>query len=70
MAYRLAVPDQLAALPVFRELELDEQCEVVRDSPANVGIRFSGGAEPFDAALITPLDYARHGGSFRILPGI
>ena len=70
MAYRLAVPDQLAALPLYRELEQDDQCEVVRDTPANVGVRFSGGQEHFDAALISPLDYARHGGSFRILPGI
>lgn len=70
MAYRVAVPDQLSALPLFRELEADGECEVVRDTPANVGIRFSGGSEHFDAALITPLDYARHGGPFRILPGI
>ncbi len=70
MVYRVAVPDQLSAIPFYRELESDGRCEVIRDTPANIGIRFSGGQERFDAALITPLDYARHGGSFRILPGI
>ncbi len=70
MPYRLAVPDQLSAFPAFRELESDTDCDVVRDTPSKVGIRFASGDERFDAALITPLDYARHGGSFRILPGI
>jgi predicted solute-binding protein len=70
MAYRFAVPDILSALPVYQALRHDEACEVVKDTPANIGLRFMGGEEHFDAALISPLDYARHGGSFRIVPGI
>ena len=70
MAFRFAVPDTLAVIPLITGLEADSECEVVRDTPANIGVRFSGAGEQFDAALISPFDYARHGGSYRILPGI
>ena len=71
MKPRLAVPDALAFLPLMRGLERrDATVELVRDSPSRVALMLAGARNGIKCAVVSPIDYARHGGSYRIVPGI
>jgi predicted solute-binding protein len=71
MKSRLAVSDALYLQPLLCGLETaDAHFELVRDSPARIALKFSERAERIRCAFLSPIDYARHAGEYRIIPGI
>lgn len=71
MRPRAAVPDALAALPLVQGLEAEGGLFTLgRDVPARVARALADEADQTRVGLITPIDYARHAGSYRIVPGI
>jgi predicted solute-binding protein len=71
MKSRLAVPDVLFTKPLFFALEgADSPFELVPDSPAKNSLKFSGRSEEIRGAFLSPIDYARHGAEYCIVPGV
>jgi len=69
----LGIPEALHLRPLIEGLEGSESPWMVhRDIPAQLSIGLSQRIPPFEAgcAFVTPIDYARHGGPYRIVPGI
>lgn len=71
MKARCAAPDALSVLPLLHGLnDPDGPFEVVRDWPSQVAMDLAREQANTRVALISPFDYARHGGPYRIVPGI
>jgi chorismate dehydratase len=71
MRPRAAIPDALAVLPLVQGLDAEGGLFTLgRDVPARVARALADTADLTKIGLITPIDYARHAGSYRIVPGI
>lgn len=66
---RLGVPDALYLRPLIHGLDRSG-VELHRTSPAQLAIDFRDRPEYLRGAFLSPLDYARHGGIYQIVPGI
>lgn len=65
---RLGIHDALYLKPLLQGL--DSTFTLFSDLPAAVAVQFRERPEEFRGAFLSPLDYARHGGHYRIVPGI
>ena len=71
MKSRLAVPELLFVRPLLFGLEAaDSPFELSFDSPAENSVKFSRRSEEIRGAFLSPIDYARHGAEYCIVPGI
>jgi predicted solute-binding protein len=71
MKSRLAASDALYLKPLLFGLDrTDSPFEVVKDIPANNAVKLSERSEGIRNAFLSPIDYARHGGEYRIMPNI
>ncbi|MCX6120612.1 MAG: hypothetical protein NTX44_03205 [Ignavibacteriales bacterium] len=71
MKSRLAVSDALYLKPLVFGLDrTDSPFEVVTDIPANNAVKLSERSGGIRNAFLSPIDYARHGGEYRIMPNI
>ena len=71
MKSRLAASDALYLKPLLFGLDrADSPFDVVVDIPANNSIKLSKRSEGIRNAFLSPIDYARHGGEYRIVPNI
>lgn len=66
---RLGIPGATYLKPLTAGLE-DAGFELHRDIPARLAIEFRDRPDLLRGAFLSPLDFARHGGNFRVLPGI
>jgi chorismate dehydratase len=71
MKSRLAVSDLLYLKPLLFGLDrADSPFELVFDYPANNSLKLSERSDGVRSAFLSPIDYARHGGEYRIVPNI
>ena len=71
MKSRLAVPESLYVQPLlFGLAKPDSLFELVPDLPARNAIKMSERAGDIRCAFLSPIDYARHGGDYCIVPDI
>ena len=71
MKSRLAASNALYLKPLLFGLDrVDSPFELVVDIPANNSIKLSKRSEGIRNAFLSPIDYARHGGEYRIVPNI
>ncbi|MCU0452476.1 MAG: hypothetical protein MUE68_02370 [Bacteroidetes bacterium] len=71
MRPRAAIPDALASMPLVQGLEAESGLFTLgRDVPVRVARALADASDQTKVALISPIDYARHAGSYRIVPGI
>lgn len=71
MKPRCAAPDALSVLPLLHGLDRPQSIfETVRDWPSQVALDFSEEKHNTRVAFISPVDYARYGGLYRVVPGI
>ena len=71
MKSRLAVPDALYLKPLVFGLDrTDSPFDLVKDIPAKNAIKLSERSDGIRNAFLSPIDYARHGGEYRIVPNI
>jgi predicted solute-binding protein len=70
MALALGVPNALYVAPLLYGLE--PEANLIRDLPAQLALKFPRRTPPFDqgCAFLSPLDYARHGGDYLIVPDV
>ncbi|MEX1139184.1 MAG: MqnA/MqnD/SBP family protein [Bacteroidota bacterium] len=66
---RLGVPDALYLRPLIHGLDRPD-VELHRALPAQLAIDFRDRPEFLRGAFLSPLDYARHGGNYQIVPGL
>jgi predicted solute-binding protein len=70
MPFRLGVPEAAYLQPLL--LQLPSEVQLHTDAPAQLALKFRDRIPPLDeagCAFLSPLDYARHGADYRILPG-
>jgi len=71
MKSRLAVPDLLSVRPLLFGLEAaDSPFELAFGSPAENSVKFNRRSEEIRGAFLSPIDYARHGAEYCVMPGI
>jgi predicted solute-binding protein len=71
MKSRLAVSDAVYLKPLLFGLDrTDSPFDLVRDIPAKNAIKLSERSDGIRNAFLSPIDYARHGGEYRIVPDI
>lgn len=71
MKSRLAVSNALYLKPLLFGLDrMDSPFDLVTDIPAKNAIKLSERSDGIRNAFLSPIDYARHGGEYRIMPGI
>lgn len=71
MKSRLAVPEMLSVRPLLFGLEAaDSPFELAYNSPAENSVKFNRRSEEIRGAFLSPIDYARHGAEYCIVPGI
>jgi len=71
MKSRLAVSEALYLKPLLFGLErADSPFELAFDIPAKNALKLSGRSEEIRSAFLSPIDYARHGGEYCIVPRI
>jgi predicted solute-binding protein len=71
MKSRLAASNALYLKPLLFGLDrTDSPFDLVVDIPANNSIKLSERSEGIRNAFLSPIDYARHGGEYRIVPNI
>jgi len=71
MKSRLAVSDALYLKPLLFGLDRTESpFDLITDIPAKNAIKLSERSEGIRNAFLSPIDYARHGGNYRIVPNI
>lgn len=71
MPVHLGVPDAAYVQPLLTGL--GPEFQILTDVPANLARVFRERIPPFHeagCAFLSPIDYARHGGDYRILPGV
>ncbi|MBI4417500.1 MAG: hypothetical protein HY563_01905 [Ignavibacteriales bacterium] len=66
---RLGIPDATYLKPLVHGLE-DVGFDLHRDIPARLSIEFRDRPDFLRGAFLSPIDFARHGGNFRVLPGV
>lgn len=66
---RLGVPDALYLRPLIDDLDRSG-VDLHRTLPAQLAVEFRERPEYLRGAFLSPLDYARHGGVYQIIPGI
>lgn len=66
---RLGIPGATYLRPLTAGLE-DAGFELHRDIPARLALEFRDRPDLLRGAFLSPIDFARHGGNFRVLPGI
>ena len=68
---RLGVSDALYLRPLLNGLEAENSpFELITDFPAVNSIHLNERTKDVRCAFLSPIDYARHGGSYRIVPTI
>ena len=68
---RLGVTEALFLKPLLEGLDAPEsQFGLFADLPASLAVAFSDRPENLRGAFLSPIDYARHGGDYEIVPGI
>jgi chorismate dehydratase len=71
MKSRLAVPDASYVKPLLFGLEKDiSPFELVVDVPARNALKLSERSEEIRSAFLSPIDYARHGAEYCIVPDV
>ena len=71
MKSRLAVSDLLYLKPLLFGLDrADSPFDLVFDYPANNSLKLSERSDGVRNAFLSPIDYARHGGEYRLVPNI
>jgi predicted solute-binding protein len=71
MKSRLAASDALYVKPLLFGLDRPESpFDLVTDFPAVNSLKLSERSDGIRNAFLSPIDYARHGGEYRIVPGI
>ncbi len=71
MKSRLAVSDALYLKPLLFGLDrTDSPFDLITDIPAKNAIKLSERSDGIRNAFLSPIDYARHGGEYRIVPNI
>jgi predicted solute-binding protein len=71
MKSRLAVSNALYLKPLLFELDrTDSPFDLIVDIPAKNSIKLSERSNVIRHAFLSPIDYARHGGEYRIVPNI
>ena len=71
MKSRLAASDALYLKPLLFGLDrMESPFDLVADIPANNAIKLSKRSGGIRNAFLSPIDYARHGGEYRIVPNI
>jgi chorismate dehydratase len=71
MKSRLAASDALYLKPLLFGLDrTDSPFDLVIDFPANNSLKLSERSGGIRSAFLSPIDYARHGGEYRIVPNI
>jgi len=71
MKSRLAVSDALYLKPLLFGLDRTESpFDLIRDIPAHNALKFSQRSEGIRSAFLSPIDYARHGAEYCIVPNI
>jgi chorismate dehydratase len=71
MKSRLAASDALYVKPLLFGLDRPESpFDLVTDFPAVNSLKFSERSDGIRNAFLSPIDYARHGGDYRIVPNI
>ncbi|MEX2115717.1 MAG: MqnA/MqnD/SBP family protein [Bacteroidota bacterium] len=66
---RLGVPEALYLRPLIHGLDRSD-VELHRTLPAQLAIDFRDRPEFLRGAFLSPLDYARHGANYQIVPGL
>jgi predicted solute-binding protein len=66
---RLGVPEALYLRPLIQSLDRPD-IELHRALPAQLAIDFRDRPEFLRGAFLSPLDYARHGANYQIVPGL
>jgi chorismate dehydratase len=71
MRPRLAIPDHLFVQPLVYGLDRPHSpFEIVTDLPAKNSLAFSQRTGNIRCAFLSPIDYARHGAEYCIVPGL
>ncbi|MGB2869071.1 MAG: MqnA/MqnD/SBP family protein [Bacteroidota bacterium] len=71
MKSRLAVPDALYLKPLLFGLEKpDSPFELVTDIPAKNALKYARRSEEIRNAFLSPVDYARHGAEYCLVPNV
>ncbi len=71
MKSRLAVSDALYLKPLLFGLDRAESLfDLIVDIPAKNALKLSKRSEGIRSAFLSPIDYARHGGEYCIMPNI
>jgi predicted solute-binding protein len=71
MKSRLAASDALYMKPLLFGLDrTDSPFDLVTDFPAINSLKLSERSDGIRNAFLSPIDYARHGGEYRIVPNI
>ncbi len=73
MPLTLGIPEALSLKPLLYGLEnLEGGVNIIRDIPAKIALDFRHRTSPLDegCAFLSPIDYARHGGEYRIVPDV
>ena len=71
MKSRLAASDALYLKPLLFGLDrIESPFDLVTDVPAKNAIKLSERSDGIRNAFLSPIDYARHGGLYRIVPNI
>jgi chorismate dehydratase len=71
MRPRLALPEHLFVQLLVQGLDRQQSpFELVTDLPAKNSLHFSQRTGELRCAFLSPIDYARHGAEYRIVPGI
>ena len=71
MKSRLAASDALYLKPLVYGLDrTDSPFELVTDIPANNAVKLGERSEGIRIAFLSPIDYARHGGEYCVVPDI
>lgn len=71
MKRKLGVSDALYLQPLLYGLGTkDSDFEPLVNLPAHTAVQFRERTDNLQCAFLSPIDYARHGGEYRIVPGI
>ena len=71
MSLTLGIPEALSLKPLLYGLE-NLGVNIIRDIPAKIALDFSRRISPLDegCAFLSPIDYARHGSEYLIVPNV
>ncbi len=68
---RLGISEAFFLKPLLEGLDGPESpFELTTDLPSSLAVAFNDRPESFRGAFLSPIDYARHGGEYQIVPGV